>query len=106
MTNTWMRGYVEGACVLSVFGFEIITAPRPRYLDVDDDTWQYATIPRRCVWVSGAGTSEARTHARTHTVWASVNAAQRAHPRPRHAHTQSALHDTDRGNRMATLALR
>ena len=44
-------------------GFEIITAPRPRYLDVDDDTWQYATIPRRCVWVSGgAGTSEARTH--------------------------------------------
>lgn len=47
--------------VLSVLGFEIITAPRPRYLDVDDDTWQYATIPRRCVWVSGAGTS-ARTH--------------------------------------------
>lgn len=24
-----------------------------------------------------------------------------AHPRPRHAHTQSALHDADRGNRMA-----
>lgn len=76
---------------------------------MDDDTWQYATIPRRCVWVSGgAGTSEARTHARararTRTVWASVNAAQRAHPRPRHAHTQSALHDTDRGNqRMATM---
>lgn len=43
------------------------------------------------------------THS-TRTVWASVNAAQRAHPRPRHAHTQSALHDTDRGNhRMATM---
>lgn len=66
-----------------------------------------------CGWAAErARARHARTHARAHararahtrTVWASVNAAQRAHPRPRHAHTQSALHDTDRGNqRMATM---